>query len=376
MIDYRLAPLSVQCGDDRETMQTSGIAWKFFARMTLAACAGMFVTACVSLPTAEDLRAATSPHLSPGAPSGITDERAEFRQYFCKELSATDADRDCDAVLHRLSDEQGHSPMPAADRADLQVLFVTGAFSECFDDDALPFASAIAARADTDDDFGTIVVGGRSGTSHNAAQIAAFLESWPVDPSKPLALVGYSKGTIDILQFLVDYPDLANDIDAVVSVAGAVRGSPVADRYGVLYDLLFAYVPTARCEKGDGDVVADLRTDVRRTWLEEHALPDHVRYYSLAAFTTRDLIANGLVSTWKSLLRDDSHNDGQVLARDALLPNSSLLGYANADHWAVAMELQNEHPLLAGRHDDTPFPHAALLGAILGHVGSDLAASH
>ncbi len=353
-------------------MLTPDPGWKSVAHAAFVVSLVLCVAACVSLPTDADLRARTAPHLSPDAPAGITDGRSEFRQRFCSELAATAIDRDCDTLLHRLSDERAGTPVSVVDRADLQVLFVTGAFSECFDDDALPFTEAIAARSASNDDFGTIVVGGRSGTRHNAAQIAAFLEEWSLDPSKPLVLIGYSKGATDTLQFLVDYPELAAEIDAFVSIAGAVRGSPVADRYGVFYDLLFAQVPTARCEKGDGDVVADLRTDVRRAWLEEHELPQHVRYYSLAAFTTRDHVANGLLTTWKSLLKDDPHNDGQLLAMDALLPNATLLGYANADHWAVAMELENEHPLLAGRRDDAPFPHSALLGAILGHVGSDL----
>ena len=334
-------------------------------------------TGCVSLPTSEELRNAPSPHLSADAPSGVIDKRAKFRQLFCEEYAATRASNDeaagCDTWLHRLPDEPDYQPAVVASRTNLQVLFVTGAFSECFDESARPFASAILARPETGDVFGTIVVGGRSGTGHNAAQISEFLESWSPDPTRPLVLVGYSKGTSDILQFLVDYPELAVRVDAVVSIAGAVRGSPIADRYGRLYDLLFSHVPMRRCEKGDGDVVDDLRTEVRRAWLAEHKLPDHVQYYSLAAFTTRERMARALVKTWKSLLHDSRRNDGQLVPEDALLPNSSLLAYLNADHWAVAMELESEHPHIAARRDASPFPHDALLGAILQHVGQDLA---
>ena len=346
------------------------------AQAALCGWLAVALTGCVSLPTTEELLVAPAPHLSADAPAGITDERSEFRQHFCEEYRGSSTQDDtvarCDAWLHRLSDEQGRVTVTAAARPDLQVLFVTGAFSECFDESARPFASAIAARANDNDDLGTIVVGGRSGTSHNAKQIADFLETWPDDPAKPLVLVGYSKGTNDILQFLVDYPELASNVDAVVSIAGAVRGSPIADRYGRLYDLLFSHAPMKRCEKGDGDVVDDLRTNVRGAWLAEHDLPAHVRYYSLVAFTTRERVARALVRTWKSLLRDSRRNDGQLVPEDALLPNSSLLAYLNADHWAVAMELESEHRLIAARRDETPFPHNALLGAMLRHVGDDL----
>ena len=129
-----------------------------------------------------------------------------------------------------------------------------------------------------------------------------------------------------------------------------------------------------RCEKGDGAVVDDLRTNVRKMWLAENVLPSHVRYYSLAAFTTRDRMARALVSTWKSLLRDNWRNDGQLLPEDALLPNSTLLAYLDADHWAVAMELEKEHGVLAARRDESRFPHGALLGALLHVVGEDLSA--
>ena len=347
-------------------------------RSVLAAGSLVLLAGCVSLPTAEELREAPSPHLQPNAPAGITDERPRFRQYFCEELRqvATTGQEvaECDSWLHRLVDEQDSAQTEYGERTDLQILFVTGAFSECFDESARPFASAIEARTGSDDAFGTIVVGGRSGTVHNAGQIAGYLESWPVDPERPLVLVGYSKGTTDILQFLVDYPEAAERVSAVVSIAGAIGGSPIADRYDGLYDLLFSRFPMKRCEKGDGAVVDDLRTDVRRAWLAENALPTHVRYYSLAAFTTRDRVARALVNTWKSLLRDSRRNDGQLIPEDALLPDSALLGYLDADHWAVAMELEKEHGVLAARRDESTFPHDALLGALLRVVGEDLSA--
>jgi len=40
-------------------------------------------------------------------------------------------------------------------------------------------------------------------------------------------LVGYSKGVPDIFEFLADYPELVPRVDAVVSIAGAVNGSPI-----------------------------------------------------------------------------------------------------------------------------------------------------
>jgi hypothetical protein len=322
---------------------------------------------CTSLPTADELVTAPAPHLAADSPSGIVDGRARFRAYFCA------ASTECDRWLHRLP---GEAPMQGnhdGDRPGLQVLFVTGAFSECFGEGARPFARAIDELAGGDDRFATIVVGGRSGSEANARQIAAYLDENPADPERPLVLIGYSKGTTDILQFLVDFPDQASAVDAVVSIAGSVGGSPLADRYGGLYNLTLSHLPTGRCEKGDGEVVNSLRTDVRRSWLAKNELPEHIRYYSFTAFTVRDRVARALVTPWKLLLKLDRRNDGQLLPRDTLLPNSTLLGYLNADHWAVAMRLEEDLEFFAARHDTAQFPHTALLEAILQYVGEDAA---
>jgi hypothetical protein len=255
----------------------------------------------------------------------------------------------------------------------MQVLLVTGAFSECFGDDARPFGSALPNLRDSSVRIDTIVVSGRSGTEHNAREIAEYLDTWNVRPEAPLVLIGYSKGSSDILQFLVDFPEAARQVDAVVSVAGSVGGSPLADEFDGLYDFLFSHLPSGHCPPGDGDVVNSLRTEIRRAWLRDNELPAHVAYYSVAAFATRERVARALVPSWESLLDRDARNDGQVLAGDALIPGSTLLGYLHADHWAVALDIEDESPLLAHREMDAQFPHLALLQAILQQVTMDMA---
>ena len=343
--------------------------------LALAATAGLFLSACTSLPTPDEVRRPPSPHLAADAPAGIVDGRAGFRPLFCDALAKYPGEADtavpCDFWLHRLEDEPAAPPEPRSlPVAPLQVLLVTGAFSECFGEDARPFGSAVGPLRDSGVRIDTIVVGGRSGTEHNARQIADFLGEWVDQPGVPLVLIGYSKGTSDILQFLVDFPDLANRVSAVVSIAGSIGGSPLADRFGGLYDFLFSHLPSGHCPAGDGDVVHSLSTDVRDAWLRDHDLPADVDYYSIAAFTTRERVARALVLSWESLLKFDRRNDGQLLVGDALIPGSTLLGYLDADHWAVALDIEDESPLLAHRDMDRPFPHLALLYAVLQRVAA------
>jgi hypothetical protein len=101
-------------------------------------------------------------------------------------------------------------------------------------------------------------------------------------------------------------------------------------------------------------------------------LPASVRYYSITGFTTREHMARSLVLTWKFLNRTDVRNDGQVVAADAVIPGSTLLGYANADHWGIAESLEEVRTYLAARPDPTPFPLEPLLRSIVILVSDDL----
>jgi hypothetical protein len=219
----------------------------------------------------------------------------------------------------------------------------------------------------------TIVVGGRSGTSHNARQIAEALAASPTDDERKMILIGYSKGGLDILRFLVDFPALAARVDAVVGVASPLFGTPLADLAEPAYAALVAKLPYEKCPPGDGEVMASLRPDAATGWLAANPLPAGVRSYSLAAFTTREHVARALVPFWKHLGGTEVRNDGQVVATDAVIPGSTLLGYANADHWGVAQAIEIEHPVLAARQDPALFPLEQLFVAMVAFIADDLA---
>ena len=367
MLKFRQQPWLTFWGTVRLSARFVGLT-KFLLVLTV-------LGGCVSLPELAELQRPPAPHVRDDAPQGLIDNRAEFRAHFCSALEdrLPASTRSCDDWLHEIGNESGTSEQPISSTPQLELLMVTGAFSECFGEHAKPFAAGAAQLDGEPHTIRTIVVGGRSGTEHNAAQIAAYLRDHPPQPGVPRVLLGYSKGTADILQFLVDYENEALQIDAVVSVAGAVYGSPLADRYDALYNIVFSHLPMNRCEKGDNEVIHSLRTDIRRPWMAAADLPQGARYYSIVAFTTRDRLARSLVSPWKFLLKKNPRNDGQVLAGDALIPGSTVLAYLNVDHWAAAMEIEKELEFRAHRRDGRPFPHTALLDAILRQVSQDLA---
>jgi hypothetical protein len=329
---------------------------------------------CTSLPARDELLSSPGPQSTLQAGRPIQDGRARFREIFCRVLvrhaASGGQERACSDWLWQLEDEPSTEaqPLPEPDLAP-QVYLVSGAFSECLGDEARPFSGAARTLSAAGYRIAAIAVSGRSGSRHNAQQIAERLEHAPPGEEGPVILIGYSKGANDILEFLASYPGAAARVESVVSVAGAIGGSPLAETARGFYDAMLSWIPSGRCPAGDGDVIESLRPQERREWLAQNPLPDSVRYYSVAAFTTRPRVAEALLPSWKLLLRHERRNDGQLLAGDALIPGSTLLGYVDADHWSAAIDVESVHPVLGARPDPTPFPRAALLEAILLQVG-------
>ncbi len=323
--------------------------------------AALILVGCASTPPADQAFLEPIDFKSlPGAPA-FRDSRAAFRSVFCStlraDLGAIPAGQECDGWLWRLRDE------PATDAdfvakplapEQIEVVLVTGAFSECVGDQSRPLAAGADRLQASGARVRTITVGGRSGTGHNAQQIAAALSASPVERGRKVILVGYSKGGLDILRFLTDFPERAADVDAVVGIASPVFGTPLADLAAPAYRALLAKLPMEKCPTGDGDVMASLEPGEAVGWLASNPLPKDVRYYSLAAFASRERIARALVPTWKHLGADGQRNDGQVVTIDAVIPGATLLGFANSDHWGIALTTESVTGAMNGRRPRRP----------------------
>ncbi len=352
------------------------IQWR---TLTITAWAALALGGCATLPDARELRAEPFVYNTfPGA-APLEDGRGDFRRVFCAELDASGLgngdDPYCSRWLWFLPDEPVASLVtgPLTWNPDtLAVFLVSGAFAECTGEAALPYiAGAERLRAD-----GALVeqimVSGRSGTASNARQIAEAIGRAQVPEERQIIIVGFSKGSLDMLRFLTDYPAVAGAIDAVISVAGPIYGSPLADRVRGPYAALLANAPYDKCPPGDGGVLESLSPATATTWLASNPLPPHVRYYSIAGFTTRKHVARLLVPAWKILNKTDVRNDGQVFAADAVIPGAKLLGFANADHWGIAETIESVRTFLAGRPEPRPFPLEQLFVAMMRFVSRDV----
>jgi len=267
--------------------------------------ATLLLCGCASTPILPFHDEAPAQVLTPIHAAGIKDGRARFRQIFCERFEAAgpsaQARRDCLDYLQRLTDEPGAGEVPAPAPVPLQgirFVVVSGFFGD------VPLAGmrilgpSIDALARKGYRIEYLEVSGGGGDDYNAEQIAAHFRERSFPEDEKLVVVGYSKGAMDLLHFLVRYPQLAQHVDAMVGYVGAINGSPLAEI--------------------------------------------------------------------------NPKNDGQLIFYDQIVPGSTLLGYANGDHWAVAMPFTEEAGGYAFLADKNDFPRDALFEAVLLYVRESL----
>ncbi len=335
---------------------------------------------------APDLRSTVATATVPFALVGGADGRARFREAFCaaagRERASALSDEECDTLLVRLRDEPAAAP-PAPSGAPapvpvpvpvFPVMFVPGLASDCAGQAELIDAELRPTLERLGHAFRTLPVSGLSSGAANARRLAEALLASPAD-MPPVVLLTHSKGTVDALNMLVDHPATVARVAAVVSLAGAVGGSPLARLASGDALAIAAWSPGMRCDAGDLGALDSLVPEGRQRWLAEHPLPASVRYYSLVAMPGPGRISPGLVLGHRLLSRIDPRNDGNVLFSDQVIPGATLLGYANADHWTIASNLSGSaNPIVRAAAGAMPFPRRAMVEALVETIRTDLAA--
>jgi hypothetical protein len=339
------------------------------------------LSACSSAPLSPFAKDNPPLVLASAEQAGVKDERARFREIYCAVLQARGQSlpdyRPCEEALTRVGVEPAATGKPVdlgPSRRHLIVGFVPGLGWECFADWLQVTGSVSAHLAQYGYDARLIEVGGLTGTEENARRIrdAVLAMALPAGERR-LVLIGYSKGAPDLLEAIVKYPEIRGNLAAVISAAGAIGGSPLANSAKESDADLLRHWPGARCEKGDGTAVASLRPGVRQSWLSEHPLPSDIPYYSLVTYPEPSRISRILQGSYKKLSKVDARNDSQLIFYDEVIPRSALVGYVNADHWALAVPVSRSHPRITSMFvTQNAYPREALLEALLRLVEEDL----
>ncbi len=353
----------------------------------LGGVAGLFVLgavlfACSSQPQVPFSYTLEPLSFEPGNTYNVTDGRARFREIFC----AANEDHGealpdytpCEEALVRFDDEPEPTGLPVdlgPSSANLVGKMVPGLAYSCVKAWLHHDNSAPNHVATLGYETGFIQVEGIASSETNADLIAEYVAGLgPEYDQRPLILFGYSKGLPDIFAFLVQYPELTHRVAAVVSYAGAVWGSPLADEADEKQLRWLTLIPGAECEKKDSKALDTLSPANRDAWFAEHTLPEHIRYYSVVSFPDPENISNGLQHSHKKLgALKDGRNDSQLVFYDQVIPGSTILGFFNADHWAMSVPIARQHEVSQAIFaDQNDFPREIALEAILRFIEEDL----
>lgn len=346
--------------------------------------ASLVISACTTaplLPYSEDTQPLV---LLPASQAGIADKRGRFREIFCAILDKRDQSlpdhQPCDEALTRVGVEPegtGKKIELGSSGSGLVAVVVPGTGWDCISSWLNIKVSIATHIRQFDYDMATLKVDALSSTTNNARQIRDAIMAMENKNKKPnLVLIGYSKGAPDILEAVVSYPEIREHIAAVVSVAGAVGGSPLANDMTQSQLDLLRHWPGVQCSKGDGGAIESLRTSTRKAWLAKNPLPQNFQYYSLVTYPKPERISSILESSYDKLSQVDARNDSHVLFYDQVIPGSALIGYINADHLALAVPIARTHSTIGSIFvDQNNYPREALLEAVLRFVEEELSVS-
>jgi hypothetical protein len=295
--------------------------------------------------------------------AGIKDVRHLYRAAVCGQLPADSPP--CEELILRFPGEASPgAPLAQRDIANrYRIALVPGLFSDCLNGIFYPFTDVMENLKESGFAVHDFRTAGRGSSAENAQGLAKQLAELSSDP-RPLIMVVYSKGLPDVLETLLRYPQTSQHVAAIVSIAGASNGSPVADDLYEFYRDWLAGLPIPGCERGTGEEVHDLRRDVRLEWWRRNRSAITVPIFSLVAVPRADRVSPMLKQTYAKLAAIDPRNDGQLLWYDAVVAGGYLLGYVNVDHLAVAIPLAQQLPAVSFLFKDN-VPRPALVGAAI-----------
>lgn len=347
----------------------------------VAVLAGLTLVGCATKPLMPYTTASTPLVLVPAIQSDSQDQRGRFREIFCEVLEARKDSipdyRSCEEAITRVGTEPpgtGKAVNLGPVQRHLTIFFIPGVGWDCFSEWLAMEDTIPEHLRQFGYDMVTLDVGGLSSSESNARLIRDAILDMPQQGSRPdLVMVGYSKGTPDVLQAIVSYPEIHHRIAAVVSAAGSVGGSPLANDATDGKLNMLQYFPGATCKPDEKGALNDLRPDTRKAWLADNTLPEGVPYYSLMTFPEPDRISSLLRGSYKKIGKVDARNDSQVIFYDQFIPGSTLVAYLNADHWALAVPIARTHDIIGEiLVDQNAFPREALHEALLRFIEEDL----
>src|SRR5262245_4827958 len=226
-----------------------GLTFAVAAVRTLIAVAALFLFGCASKSLSPVHETMPPTVLATLAEANIKDLRHLYRSAVCGQLPT--GSPPCEELILRFPNEAATGSLSR--RKDIKdryrIAFVPGFFSDCLNGMFYPFTDVIADLAGLGLVIHNLPTFGRASSAANAQKLAKQLTYLSPDP-RPFIMVVYSKGLPDVLELLLRYPQTSQHIAAIISIAGAANGSPVADEFYEIYRDWLAGLPIPGCDPG------------------------------------------------------------------------------------------------------------------------------
>jgi len=256
-----------------------------------------------------------------------------------------------------------------------RVLIVPGFFSACASSIAPAFGDGLDHMRSKHGMTVETWVPPNDSSEANGAAIAQYLRDHMVTDQRKYIVFGYSKGAPDVQTALALHPEAKAAVAAFIAVAGAVGGSLIADLLPAQANSWIQRFKLGQCEGDIATAFTSLKKSVRQQFLAAHPNPV-VPSYSLPATSDRAHTSKALLEAWQLMSFLSQRQDSQLAYEDAILPGSTVLGTARADHLAVAMPFEKASDTsIRSFADQGHYPRAALLEAMLRFVIGDLEAA-
>lgn len=191
----------------------------------------------------------------------------------------------------------------------------------------------------------------------NGAQLAEILARHHC----PTWVVSHSKGGLDVLEALIEHPDVRRYVDGWIAFQAPFHGSPVADVASGSGRARKVSRAALKLLGADLQAIVDLRTDIRSRYMDERAaciaeLTRQVPIMCVGTVTRQGSLS--LMPQWPTGRWMESmglKNDGLVPVNATILPGARFVGLRGLGHGQVAT-----NNILAGR----TFEHLDLLKAL------------
>ena len=204
-------------------------------------------------------------------------------------------------------------------------------------------------------------------------------------PPNDVILMGYSKGSADILSLLHNHPELKNKVRAVITWVGGIGGSHTGDNvYNLIKNLDFDVVgskfdlvkgilapsiknkitPKRFDEYDIKGAVHSVTTEVRSQFIEEHGLflnDLSIPFFNVSAATSMLEVPFFQMHDMHNISRYDANNDMMLTQQQSILdiPMSTHLGVVRGNHLDVSYPPFPALTRLISPNLHHPFPRKA-----------------